>query len=380
MDLNVYNRMGGFSNGYVPMFIVVGRDNKVYYNDNPRDFRAALRQAIQEMQGMYVQNPLGRVPMLFNGTAEINVSDVFFHTEGEEITVTVESNSDGDIVSVNLVGDILYLNALEVQGISTIVLRGTGGEYTTTDEITVSVYDPVNYAVEDFETGDFSKLAWEFAGHAGWVIDTDEVYEGSYSARSGDITHNQNSVMQLEVVYDIPGTLSFYSKASSEANWDLFRFLINGEERARRSGNTDWRHHDFDIEEGTHVFTWRYQKDGSGSFFEDCAWVDNIVLFGGRTTGIYTGDNIPEGFVLNQNYPNPFNPETAISFDIPSDKNITLSIFNSRGELVSTLHEGILRKGSHEFVFSGAELTSGVYFYKLESEGLTASRKMILLK
>jgi hypothetical protein len=90
--------------------------------------------------------------------------------------------------------------------------------------------------------------------------------------------------------------------------------------------------------------------------------------------------------MLMANYPNPFNPETTISFLLPkTEKNVMLSIFNSKGQKVQTLHQGQLDKGTHSFVFSGKDnkgksISSGIYFYRLQTEGKTITRKMLLLK
>lgn len=94
---------------------------------------------------------------------------------------------------------------------------------------------------------------------------------------------------------------------------------------------------------------------------------------------------IPDIFVMNQNYPNPFNPTTLISFSLPVDANVSLKIFNALGQEVANLIEGNLVSGFHELNFDATELTSGVYFYKIEASGIdgrnfTSVKKMILTK
>lgn len=89
--------------------------------------------------------------------------------------------------------------------------------------------------------------------------------------------------------------------------------------------------------------------------------------------------------MLHQNFPNPFNPETTISFDIPSPGPANLSIYNVKGQLVRTLTEGNLDFGRHSVVWDGTDnsgrtVTSGLYFYRLTSNGHSESRKMMLMK
>jgi hypothetical protein len=99
------------------------------------------------------------------------------------------------------------------------------------------------------------------------------------------------------------------------------------------------------------------------------------------TVGIQqVSSQIPSGYSLGQNYPNPFNPSTKINFDIPKNGFVKLSIYNSRGQIVKTLVNGTLQPGSYDYTFDGAGLTSGVYFYKLQSENFSEIKKMMLVK
>ncbi len=85
-------------------------------------------------------------------------------------------------------------------------------------------------------------------------------------------------------------------------------------------------------------------------------------------------------FALKQNYPNPFNPTTEISFDVPKESNVRLSVYNSLGQKVADLLNEKLSAGTHRVKFDGSYLTSGIYFYKMESGGFTEIKKMILMK
>jgi len=89
---------------------------------------------------------------------------------------------------------------------------------------------------------------------------------------------------------------------------------------------------------------------------------------------------VPEFISLAQNYPNPFNPETSIEFAMDKADNINLTVFNLLGKQVATLANGHYDKGIHNVKFSGNHLTSGVYFYTLETSDQSLTRKMILMK
>jgi hypothetical protein len=88
----------------------------------------------------------------------------------------------------------------------------------------------------------------------------------------------------------------------------------------------------------------------------------------------------PTTFTLNQNYPNPFNPTTKISFFLEKSGLTTLSVYNVLGQKIATLLSKDLQIGKHSVDFNGTELSSGVYFYKIESGDFTSVKKMMLLK
>ncbi|MBI5060671.1 CHRD domain-containing protein [candidate division KSB1 bacterium] len=89
---------------------------------------------------------------------------------------------------------------------------------------------------------------------------------------------------------------------------------------------------------------------------------------------------VAEGYALAQNFPNPFNPETRIRFDLAEAGTVHLTVFDISGRLVATLLNSSLPRGNHSVQFSGSNLPSGLYFYRLEASGFTDQKKMLLLK
>ena len=94
---------------------------------------------------------------------------------------------------------------------------------------------------------------------------------------------------------------------------------------------------------------------------------------------------LPQDFVLLQNYPNPFNPETTISFGLPVDSELNISVYNLLGQKVSTLTSGYYNAGFHTVNWNGISdkgmaASAGVYLYTIETDSYHDIRKMILMK
>jgi len=106
-----------------------------------------------------------------------------------------------------------------------------------------------------------------------------------------------------------------------------------------------------------------------------------IWNFGTVTTGInHIGENIPRDYNLYYNYPNPFNPTTKIRFDLPNNSRTKLIVYDISGKEVSKPLDAQLNAGTYEINFDAGKLSSGVYFYRLETEKFTDVKRMILLK
>jgi len=77
-------------------------------------------------------------------------------------------------------------------------------------------------------------------------------------------------------------------------------------------------------------------------------------------------------------YPNPFNPSTTISFSLPATSKVSLKIYNTVGQLMTTLVDEQLSQGNHEFQWQAANMSSGIYFYTLTSGSFSKTKRMIL--
>ncbi len=105
------------------------------------------------------------------------------------------------------------------------------------------------------------------------------------------------------------------------------------------------------------------------------SWTNTI------TTDVHDiSGGVSKSFELHQNYPNPFNPTTNISYDIPRISKVTLKVYDVLGRQVATLVNGERTPGQYQVTFDGADLPSGVYFYRLTAGSYTSLKKLVLLK
>jgi hypothetical protein len=88
----------------------------------------------------------------------------------------------------------------------------------------------------------------------------------------------------------------------------------------------------------------------------------------------------PTKFMLEQNFPNPFNPSTTINYTLNQSGIVTLKVYNLLGQEVRTLVNGFQNAGSYHTMFDAQGLSSGIYFYRLQSPNSIQTRKMILLQ
>lgn len=110
------------------------------------------------------------------------------------------------------------------------------------------------------------------------------------------------------------------------------------------------------------------------------AAIENMLM-NGLTVDIKDDEgSIPSEYSLSQNYPNPFNPTTNIKYSIPVTGHVSLKVFNTLGQEITTLFEGVQQSGNHEVSFDASRLSSGVYMYTLQSGSLSITKKFVLMK
>jgi len=134
---------------------------------------------------------------------------------------------------------------------------------------------------------------------------------------------------------------------------------------------------DIKIDRSGNVYVVGIADSSAGNGYYDYA----TLKYSQGITGIsVTSNTTPSNFDLMQNYPNPFNPTTNIEFALPEKSFVKLKVFDFLGREVSELVNENLTAGSYRYNFNGANLSSGMYLYKLETENFSETKKMMLVK
>lgn len=126
-----------------------------------------------------------------------------------------------------------------------------------------------------------------------------------------------------------------------------------------------------------------YWASGTAQYHDLIGCIIDGVLYGDtslNTTNIEPISNIAQNYTLSQNYPNPFNPTTTIKFQIPKLEFVNLKIYDLIGREIETLISENLNTGEYSVSWNASNFPSGMYFYKLYTDGFTETKKMLLIK
>ena len=165
------------------------------------------------------------------------------------------------------------------------------------------------------------------------------------------------------------------SSESDNSGFDIERRISGSNEwtktgnvSASGSGNSAHSYSFTDRNLSTGKYSYRLKQiDLNGNF--EYHYLNSEIVIG-----------VPVRFDLGQNYPNPFNPSTSINFDLPDDGHVTLKVFNVSGKEVETIVNDNRTAGYYTVKFNASGLSSGIYYYRLESNGVSRVMKMALIK
>ncbi len=277
--------------------------------------------------------------------------------------------------------------------------------------------DPVGGRLTLFKTtnGGFN---WDSAGLyyptalAGWnngmYVNGDKVFIGT---NSGNLIYSSNFGSSFSLLatgltntyvtwfnnasVGLTGGASFMATTNGGTNWAATTVPSTGNSSGVTGRQNSW----WVTRQGTSVYfssnngtSWASQYTApAGNFYHITMSRNGSSIWGVRSNGgiarygLVTGVNpisstTPDNYSLGQNYPNPFNPTTNINFSIPKSGLVTMKVFDILGKEVATLVNGNFNAGSYTVDFNASSYASGVYFYRLDVNGFTEVKRMMLVK
>ncbi|MBK8552541.1 MAG: T9SS type A sorting domain-containing protein [Ignavibacteria bacterium] len=213
---------------------------------------------------------------------------------------------------------------------------------------------------------------------------------------AGEYANNTNNSMTLANALNITLSqilkLNFYHKYSVEENYDFCNVEVSNSPdtiwqtiRSYTGTLSAWTPETFDLTEytaGSSQLKIRFRLSSDEIVSDDGWYVDDvkIISYNLGPVGINTNNLIAESYSLSQNYPNPFNPVTNLEFGISKFGFVSLKIYDVIGKEVAVLVNENLQPGTYKYNFDASNLTSGVYFYRIEAGDFRETRSMMLLK
>lgn len=249
-------------------------------------------------------------------------------------------------------------------------------------EETFSFKESISVLLEDFETGNFTRMPWDTLAST-WLIANGEGFEGNYSAMSARIGRNDSThlIIRSEVLRD--DTIYFHYKVSSELReniyGDFLQFFINDELMLSKAGAIPWTKVGFAVKQGSNTFRWTYMKDDSDEEYQDRAWIDNISfpLGTGGVTSIEDGLTEMESENSFKVFMNK-SGEIELTFTLQNTLQGNLYLVDLRGRKVAVLGQNIrIEAGSTSLQYQAPKLPKSLYFCVFETTQERMTQKFI---
>jgi len=303
----------------------------------------------------------------------------------------------------------------------TLVVDAPGyGRYSNENmNITVNDFNhvvplfPSNMLLEEGFDGDtFPPFGWTRIDNDGdghhWQRTNQRPHSGGFAAFSESWSNALNDALtpdnwlitpriHLPSVADNINLRFFISAQDPSYPFEVYSVMVSTEEninipdfervhtRTLDENQINWFEENVDLLEfkGQSVYiAFRHETPASAQFV---IMLDTITLTYQNLTEDADVEIVPRVTSLGSNFPNPFNPSTEIAFDLATEGNVRIDVFNVRGQRVRTLTNDHFSAGSHRITWVGTDdndrqLSSGIYFYRMETMNYTSTRKMMLLK
>ncbi len=347
IDEKRYGFYAGIHNDKVYLFGGINEVNEKAVNLEEWDFQSSSTTVVQSNDNFDRVFPIGAI---YNDN--IFIMGGFSGSRGSSALLQYFVNYNFGAGSFNILDDTTFqTNELPIQQMSVLIdneFYVFGGAYNGI----LQTFDIINLDSYELTSQESRLINSRAAGEAVYFENAEQILLiGGYNETSP-------SISSVEVIYDFrtadPQVVSGPSLNYARRNLSAVYF-----------------------DESVYVF---------GGENANGAVVSQIEVLDSAIVGVNDEEALDKDFTLYQNYPNPFNPETTILFAIPESKQVSIEIYNSIGQKISTLYDKFTSPGSHKVKWdgkgsNGEALSSGVYFYRLSfGQQKYITKKMMLLK
>jgi hypothetical protein len=245
--------------------------------------------------------------------------------------------------------------SMKLDGFGDIVISGYSIN-SNGNHIAILKYNPAGTLLwlnryTDYTTGQTSRMSF---GYAGDIYITGGVFNHSPSYDAVLLKYDKNGLLQWSEIYDSP---------YSDYDWgkDVFSYV----DRNTGTVNIFTTINSWGNSIDADIVTIRYTEAIPSGALQNSSITDNIL---------------PLKYELGQNYPNPFNPATKISYSIAEPGNVEITLYDILGKEIKTLVDSYHNAGAYEFLLNSEGLSSGTYFYKMQSGNFINVKKFMLVK
>ncbi|HTY09529.1 MAG TPA: T9SS type A sorting domain-containing protein [Bacteroidota bacterium] len=330
-------------------------------------------------------------------------TNLFAASYGEGVILSTDNGTTwtpattGLFASVNCLA-VLGSNLFAATDSGVFLSTNNGANWQPADSGLTLLFLPMNsLAVSGTDIYVSSYLVYKSTDNGtSWVDSSDGLPESSpvnalavqgsflYAGMTGGLYQHD---LPVDLPVELAAFSASYTGSTIELQWKTATEINNaGFDIQRRSAGTQqWTKVGSVSGAGTsnvpHSYSFKDNVGTAGTYSYRLKQTDHNGAFSySREIEVSIG-GAPRVFGMSQNYPNPFNPSTNIQFTVPADGRATLNVYNAIGQLVATLFDGIAKAGQYnQATFDGSRFASGIYFSRLESNGRTELKKMLLLK
>lgn len=227
---------------------------------------------------------------------------------------------------------------------------GAGNAYVQTFTPTITI------------NGDIVDVAFDTPGFSSFALSDDGLLPVELASFTSLVNKN-NVTLNWKTVSEENNSGFDVERKSIEGNWSKIGFMQG---KGNSSVEVSYKFEDRNVSSGEYKYRLK-QIDFNGNYkYYDLV---NSVAVG-----------IPTKWDLSQNYPNPFNPATKINYDIPKESFVKINIYDVTGRMITSLVNEKKTAGYFTVEFNASAFSSGVYFYRIETESFTQTKKMMLVK